>query len=340
MMASAALALLPTAQAQLSYTTAGSTYNQDFTGLGTANIVTTNGDLGSVIPAVNGWFFRETSATAPGNVTVTAGTGSGNGGDTYHFGATGNTERALGGLQSGTNIPTIGFYLTNTTGVTLNQVAIAYTGETWRIGATGRADKLDFQYSTDATALNNGTWTDFDGLDYANSAAAATASGSMLQSASISGTITGVNIPNGGTLFIRWNSFDASGADDGLAVDDFSLTAIASPVITVDQTGFSGAFGNVVVGGSSASSSFTVAGSNLTNDLIITPPAGGFEIRTGANAFATTPINLGAGNVATTTIDVRFTPGAPGAQSGDVSLASTGATGGALLPVSGTGVAA
>jgi hypothetical protein len=340
MMASAALALLPTAQAQLSYTTAGSTYNQDFTGLGTANIVTTNGDLGSVIPAVNGWFFRETSATAPGNVTVTAGTGSGNGGDTYHFGATGNTERALGGLQSGTNIPTIGFYLTNNTGVTLNQVAIAYTGETWRIGATGRADKLDFQYSTDATALNNGTWTDFDGLDYANSAAAATASGSMLQSASISGTITGVNIPNGGTLFIRWNDFNASGSDDGLAVDDFSLTAIASPVITVDQTGFSGAFGNVVVGGSSASSSFTVAGSNLTNDLIITPPAGGFEIRTGANAFATTPINLGAGNVATTTIDVRFTPGAPGAQSGDVSLASTGATGGALLPVSGTGVAA
>jgi hypothetical protein len=337
-MASAALALLPTTQAQFSYTTAGSAYTQNFNGLGTANITAAGGNLGAVVTAVNGWYFLETGTGA--NTTMTVGTGISGTADTYHFGPVSNTERSLGGLQSGSVVPVIGFYLTNNTGVTLNQVAIAYTGETWRIGAAGRADKLDFQYSTDATALNNGTWTNFDALDYANSAAAATANGSMLQSAGISGTITGLNIPNGGTLFIRWNDFNASGSDDGLSVDDFSLTATASPVITVNQAGFNGAFGNVVVGNSSASSSFTVSASNLTNDLIITPPAGGFEIRTGVAAFATAPINLGAGNVATITIDVRFTPAGAGAQSGDVSVASTGATGGALIPVSGTGVAA
>ena len=34
-------------------------------------------------------------------------------------------------------------------------------------------------------------------------------------------TISGLSIPNGATFFIRWTDFDASGADDGLAVDDF-----------------------------------------------------------------------------------------------------------------------
>jgi hypothetical protein len=32
----------------------------------------------------------------------------------------------------------------------------------------------------------------------------------------ISFTITGLSIPNGATFYIRWLSFDAAGADDGL----------------------------------------------------------------------------------------------------------------------------
>jgi hypothetical protein len=36
--------------------------------------------------------------------------------------------------------------------------------------------------------------------------------------------IASINIPNGADFWIRWTDFDASGADDGLAVDDFSLT--------------------------------------------------------------------------------------------------------------------
>jgi hypothetical protein len=48
-------------------------------------------------------------------------------------------------------------------------------------------------------------------------------------------TIGSLAIPNGATFWIRWNDLNASGADDGLAVDDFFLTpqgaVINNPVV-------------------------------------------------------------------------------------------------------------
>src|SRR6185369_8821 len=52
---------------------------------------------------------------------------------------------------------------------------------------------------------------------------------------SLSSTITGLSISNGASFWIRWTDVDATGADDGLAVDDFSLTASggdAAPTVT------------------------------------------------------------------------------------------------------------
>ncbi|MBK7382176.1 MAG: T9SS type A sorting domain-containing protein [Flavobacteriales bacterium] len=321
--------------AQFSYGTIGSTYTQDFTSLGTASITIAGGDLGAFNAGVTGWYFSETGTAA--NTTMTAGTGSSATGDSYHFGPAASTERAIGGLFSGSLTPRFGFYLTNNTGQTISSLQIAYTGETWRIGATGRFDKLDFQYSTDATSLTTGTWTDVDNLDYANVAAVSTGSGSMLQSAPIGFTITGLSIANGTTVFLRWNDFNATGSDDGMAVDDFSLIGTAAASIVVDETGFTGAFGNEIVGNSTTSSSFTVSGTNLTNPLLVTPPTG-FEIRTGVDPFSTSAIDLGSGNVAVTTIDVRFTPLAGIAYSDNVVCSSSPATT-QNVAVSGTGIA-
>src|SRR6185369_6356194 len=47
--------------------------------------------------------------------------------------------------------------------------------------------------------------------------------------------ITGLSIGNGSSFWIRWTDVDATGAEDGLAVDDFSLTASggdAAPTVT------------------------------------------------------------------------------------------------------------
>src|SRR5262249_36532885 len=152
------------------------------------------------------------------NTTYTAGTGSSTTGDTYSFGATSSTDRAFGGLQSGSLIPTIGACFTNNTGIAITSLAIAYTGEQWRLRATGRADRIDFQYSTNATSLTTGTWIDVDTLDFSSPITTGTTGAldgnAAANRTAISNTITGLNIPDGATFFIRWTDFNAAGADD------------------------------------------------------------------------------------------------------------------------------
>ena len=198
-----------------------SAYTQDFDTLA-------NTGTSSVVPV--GWDFSESGTNA--DTTYTAGTGSSNEGDTYSFGATGSAERGFGGLRSGTLVPMVGASFTNNTGSTITQLAISYTGEQWRLGqnTTGRAaDRLDFQLSTNATSLTTGAWTDYNALDFTSPVLAGTV-GALNGNVSpnrtaVSFAITGLSIPNGGSFWIRWADSDLSpGSDDGLAVDDFSLT--------------------------------------------------------------------------------------------------------------------
>ena len=110
--------------------TLNTTYSQDFNTLA-------NTGPGTFLPA--GWLFSESGTGA--NTTYTAGDGSGNGGDTYSFGTGTATERAFGGLLSGSVNPTIGAAFTNNTGTTVTSLTVSYTGEQWRLGATGRVDR-------------------------------------------------------------------------------------------------------------------------------------------------------------------------------------------------------
>ncbi|HUM48493.1 MAG TPA: putative metal-binding motif-containing protein, partial [Chitinophagales bacterium] len=178
----------------------------------------------STLPS--GWLLSESCSAS--NTTYTAGTGSSATGDTYSFGTGTNADRAFGGLQSGTLVPTLGASFTNTTGNTVTSLIISYTGEQWRLGATARVDRLDFQYSLNATSLTTGTWVDVDALDFTAPVTAgvvgALDGNSNANRTAISNTITGLSIPNNATFYIRWNDLNASGADDGLGIDDFSVT--------------------------------------------------------------------------------------------------------------------
>ncbi|HYE84803.1 MAG TPA: DNA/RNA non-specific endonuclease, partial [Vicinamibacterales bacterium] len=182
--------------------------------------------LSSVTPT--GWGFAETSTNA--NTTYNAGTGSSNAGDTYSFGAASATDRALGGLQSTALIPTIGAHFKNETGGTITSLTISYTGEQWRLGTANRgADRLDFQYSTTATSLTAGTYVDVNSLDFSSpittGIVGALNGNAAANRVAISATISGLSIANGASVFIRWVDFNAASSDDGLAVDDFALTA-------------------------------------------------------------------------------------------------------------------
>jgi uncharacterized protein len=201
----------------------------DFTGLATTG--TTN----TTLPT--GWFLAESGTSSLNNDAYAAGTGSGTAGDVYSFGGASSTERAFGTLRSGTLIPIIGAQFANNTGQTIGQLAVSYAGEQWRFGCTacattGRADRLDFQISTDATSLTTGTWTDADALDFSSPITLGAAAVALDGNAAANRTAVAATVPAsiaaGSAFWIRWIDFDPAGSDDGLAVDDFSLTPLAT----------------------------------------------------------------------------------------------------------------
>ncbi len=285
---------IPAAHAQ-AIPIGASTYAQDFDSLASSG-------ASAALPV--GWSLSETGSSSLANGSYTAGTGSANAGDTYSFGASGSPERALGMLLSGSLTPIFGAQFTNDTGATITALTISYTGEQWRYGATGRVDRLDFQYSLDATSLTTGVWTDVNALDFsapASPAAAGALDGNAAANrTALSGAITGLAIPPGATFWIRWSDFNAVSSDDGLAVDDFSLAATTgtggdAPVIGTCPASFSvtqGVGGSTPVSATDADDAVTnatiSAGAAAGLSLPFTPSAGAGQPLTGALTVAST----------------------------------------------------
>jgi len=229
---------LTSARGQISITSA--TYFQDFNTL-------VNTGTSTVLP--EGWAMNETGTNA--NTNYTTGNGSITTGDTYSYGTIASAERAFGGLRSTNLIPTFGASFTNNTGKTINEITIEYTGEQWRLGDLNRTDRLDFQFSTNATSLLNGIWTDFNALDFTTpvtTGAIGELDGNHNSNKSnITTTITGLSIPVGAIFRIRWSDFNAAGSDDGLAIDDFYLRATSTcSVIISGYSPSSGPAGTIV----------------------------------------------------------------------------------------------
>jgi hypothetical protein len=197
-------------------------YQQDFDSLEWA------GNSNTTLPA--GWGFVESGAGA--DATYRAGTGSSTTGDTYSFGSDASTDRAFGTLQSGSVVPLIGAEFLNSSGNPITGLQVFYTGEQWRLGTADRSDRLDFQYSLDATSLTDGTWVDVDALDFSspNTAATGALDGNAAGNrTALDATISGLAISDGSTVWMRWTDFAASGSDDGLGIDDFRISAVPEP---------------------------------------------------------------------------------------------------------------
>lgn len=306
-------------QAQVPVTALNTPYTQNFNTL--ANIGTD-----SIVPA--GWVFAESGINA--NSRYTAGTGSGNGGDTYSFGISGATERAFGGLLSGSLTPNIGAGFVNNTGGIIKSLTVTYTGEQWRLGAASRTapDRLDFQYSTNATALAAGTWTNLDALDF-NAPVTAGTVGALDGNAAanrqtLTFTLTEISLPAGATLWFRWTDFNVSGSDDGLAVDDFSLVANGeAPASSISVSASTLNFGGVGLNGS-AVRSLTVAGNNLAANVTATVFGAGFAVSKDTVLFGTT-LSFTAAELATAQkVYVRFSPAAIGPAAGNITFSSVG----------------
>ncbi|WP_158277465.1 immunoglobulin domain-containing protein [Opitutus sp. ER46] len=231
----ATLSVASATEAAVFYT--GGTYSQNFDSLPSATgnfTLTGTGPINlSAAPisatGLGGWSFAKTM----GNATVAlfnVGTGSGNTGSLYSFGAAAATERALGALASNTLTCGFGVTLVNQTGHTITEFTISYTGEQWRRGNTtaGSQDTLAFGYQVGGTDLATGTFTDVATLKFVSpitTASAVALDGNLAANqAVISGSVTGITWNPGEKLILRWNDVNISGSDDGLAIDNFSFT--------------------------------------------------------------------------------------------------------------------
>lgn len=178
---------------------------------------TPDGATSSVVPP--GFGFIETGSN--GNTTYVVNSGSASAGGSYSFGATNSTERAFGSIGSGTVTQiTYGFVFTNNTGFTINSLIVRYNGELYR-NADSTTDRLDFSYNPNTNSLTDTGYIDADNLDYP--------SPNVVGTTPISGTITGLNIPDGQTFAVRFIDVDSTGFDDSLAIDDFTLIASDNP---------------------------------------------------------------------------------------------------------------
>ncbi len=112
---------------------------------------------------------------------------------------------------------TIGVQFQNNAGRPIGSLAISYACEQWRLGASGTADQMNFQYSTNATSLTTGTWTNVAGLNCVSKVTAAPSDRALDGNAAANRTvispqtITGLNIANGATFWLRWSTANKTG---------------------------------------------------------------------------------------------------------------------------------
>ena len=218
--------------AQVVITSLGTPYTQNFDALSNDTIFTT----AHPIAPLTGWAIFEKGTSTAVDQQYKVSNGSRNNGETYSYGDSTSTDRALGSLASGTNLPAFGLVFQNNTGADITDLTISYKGEQWRSGDTSTTliDSLIFEFSTTATGINDSTatWNPIAALMFNSPNMVATTAGALNGNiapnfATKSGTIS-VLIANGSKISLRWRDVNKAGSDDGLAIDDLSVNFAAS----------------------------------------------------------------------------------------------------------------
>jgi hypothetical protein len=220
----------------------GGTYSENFDSMTATGVAA---PAGWTVDSTAGNTGTGTATTAPVNTgavsvtsTVVVNTGSTLGQGNYNFGIAGTnpiTDRALGSIASSSSQRDTYVSFTNNVGVSLTQFTIKYDGEQWRLGAAAPAiNVLTLQYS--ATGLS-GSWvalgSGFNFTSPINTGSAGVAldgNAAANRVANIGGVYTPASaIANGSSFFLRWADPDDGAADDGMAIDNFSITVVPEP---------------------------------------------------------------------------------------------------------------
>ncbi len=319
----------------VSYTSAGTTYTQTFNtsdgGLQSpaANVAPASGGVGAASSMVElndstalgaqaggvgmtGWYVGN-SATA--NV-VKFGTDAGgsNTGSAFNYGLVGNNDRALGGEASGSTQPYFGVILQNNTALTLNNVTIGFTGLEYRNpSSTVNTDTFSYLLTNSSTDnfYTNG-YTANTALNF-SSAASGSTGGPGAQAAQNPPENLGTKSLNLGAstawapgqyLILRWSDLDESGSDAGLAIDNFTFSAIqaANPPQNLTWNALNGTWNhasvnwtggttNIFNDGDTANFTDANVGSVTIEAAGVSPAATNVSNTTGTYTFSGGPIN-------------------------------------------------
>jgi hypothetical protein len=210
-------------------------YSQDFDTLPASGSAAWADD--STLP---GWFSQRTGS----GTSIDANAGSGTSGNLYSYGAVSTAERALGSLGSENTAAgnfAHGVELQNTSGDAATINSLAYTGEQWRKSGVTEAQVVTLWYKispSPITSLNpeaSGTgWTAITPGDFSspvNTSTGTSLDGNHPANRAAISINPNIFVPADNFVMIRWKDPDHAGVDHGLAIDDVSLSWIASPVI-------------------------------------------------------------------------------------------------------------
>ena len=217
-------ALAVGAQAQISYTTLGGTYSENFDSMTST---------GTTTPA--GWFVGRLTGAISGTGVVPS-SGNSTTGTNYNFGVAGVNsveERALGSLGAATASQfDTEVRFVNNTGRTITDLRITFDGEQWRSGGpTQVPNTLAMQYSINGSSFTSmGSMFDFTSPIVGATAGQLDGNAAANRVAGISGVfVPSTPVANGTTMYLRWVDVDDASSDAGLAIDNFVFSAIPEP---------------------------------------------------------------------------------------------------------------
>jgi len=241
-----------TAKAQVLFTNAATTYNQNFNAIGataTAALPTNwRVSKNNITTATVGSFASATNATEQSSGNGMASTAADG---IYNFGAgigSSATDRAIGGLSSltGSKSVTMFLYLKNNGTTSINDFSISFNIEKYKNGSNAAGFTLQMYYSSDGNTWNSAGSNfkgSFIGGDLDNNGYVTAPQGT-----STINDVMNLSLSAGNDFYLAWNYTVNSGTTtsnaQALALDDVSITANYSAVAPVTLGSFTASLVN------------------------------------------------------------------------------------------------
>jgi len=200
-----------------------------------------------------------------------------------------------------------------------------------------------FAYSLDdGTPLNNGTSFTLIGSPVTSTALTLTqinlSSVTALQNVAAGTTVILRYYASGQTPTGGWGFNSSASGTNGFAIGGSTTNSGSAPTLTASTASLD--FGNQATNVVSAEKSYTLSGSNLTNENITVSTAAPYSVsKTSGSGFSTT-LTFNSTDFSSTsqTVYVRYLPTSGGISTGNIAISGGGTTGTQSVALTGTGI--